>query len=363
MKKAIGARSKKYYLFWPLGKRIRRSILTWYIGRKCSRSLVQMPVEQKSIRKILCIMPENVLDALQQVGTVVSIVSHFDNAEINLLCEVRVSPFFQKMYRVSGVFEYTSNECYEFSEKIEELGFLIKQEEYDLCVMLDKRPPFAVAYLGGLSRAPIRICYSHAAAYPYCNVRITPDESNTYLPTRNLSLAKHLGAPPRMNNKWIVSKEALEEIEHLLREAQIPADAALVGIDACEFYHRHGKQWLELLCSSINENTSLVPYVYLHAFDAVDVFNWAGTTKIAAFSHLKVSRWAALIHCSKHIVSGRSPFFELANLLHKSVIGIFEQSEIDSNFCKFPHTQVVSYQDAANESTVRNILDSLSSLK
>jgi ADP-heptose:LPS heptosyltransferase len=73
------------------------------------------------------------------------------------------------------------------------------------------------------------------------------------------------------------------------------------------------------------------------------------------------SRSAALISRSDFIVTGKTVFFELANLLQKPVIGLFEKSDIERYCRQSSSTNGISFDSLPDLTTVERIVHILES--
>jgi ADP-heptose:LPS heptosyltransferase len=74
------------------------------------------------------------------------------------------------------------------------------------------------------------------------------------------------------------------------------------------------------------------------------------------FSDLSAPRCAALIARSAGIISGKSVFFELANMLSKPVIGIFQEKERAFYCQESALTKAVTYSTTPDSGVVEKVV-------
>jgi hypothetical protein len=173
---------------------------------------------------------------------------------------------------------------------------------------------------------------------------------------QNRVLARALGAPEGSKVNWTVSKETDEEISHMLRERQIPPGVKLVGVDAGLFFRLCGAEWTETLCARLKEKTAGLCYAYSEEEPDPEGGAFLSSVGFPVFSNLSTSRSVALIYRSVGIISGKSVFFELANMIRKPVIGVFEEKECALYCRETATTKAVAFCAAADRGSIDKII-------
>jgi hypothetical protein len=227
--------------------------------------------------------------------------------------------------------------------------------------MFDHRPHIALLYLCGLSAASVRIGFADidggADAHPFLNLQIRPSSKHAYSTDQGLLLAAVLGAPARKKIRWTVSKDAVAEVNLLLREMKLDPSSRLIGVDAAYFLRIFGAQWTQSLIDKLkdlsrdsekSEPGQFRRACYFFSYEEPDekASEWLGKHNIPVFSNLPASRCAALVCKSEFIIAGATVLFELADVLHRPVIGILTESQSDA-YCRESETMLVlRYADA-----------------
>ncbi|MBD3394465.1 MAG: hypothetical protein GF418_02465 [Chitinivibrionales bacterium] len=298
-----------------------------------SRTPLRLPADLTGARRLAVILPEDPLESLHAMSVVGALVNHFSGAEVVIACERRVAGFFERVRGIADVVAYDRGERYLYSREFGELGDMLSQKACDACVILEKNPDASLWYLIARMAPPIRIGYAQAASYPFLNVRIRTTGEAAHASDQNLLAAAVMGAKPVPPATWSVSKETIEEMRHALREYRIPEGAAVACLDAAYLYGRFGAEWTSTLVNTVREIDNLEWVIYAGDSADEDLVAWIERSGLPAFPALSPSRSAALIQVSCAVVSGKAVLFELAHLLGKPAIGVFEENEV-CRYCR-----------------------------
>jgi ADP-heptose:LPS heptosyltransferase len=354
MRKSKFFGSFKSFLSSCLPASARVSLLARAVERKCRAPQFAFPFKCGPSPRLLVILPEDPLAALHQVSCLVSLAAHFKGAHVTVLCEKRVTPFFKTLGGIAELMEYAAPDRYLFSGEFDKIGREISGGRYDVCLMLEPEPDLALLYSAGRSAAPVRIGFRGAGDYPFLNLHVNPAQERPYLTDRGLLVAGMLGVPLRPKARWSVSKDSADEAALMLREMMVPPASRLIGMDGAYFFSRHGRQWTESLVDMLQKK----PFVcYLFSYDepGSDVVAWAGRQKLPLFSNLPATRSAAIIYKSEFVVAGPTVLFELADLLGKPAVGVFEQGEIGAFFRESGTAKGLRYVSRPDGATIASI--------
>jgi ADP-heptose:LPS heptosyltransferase len=343
--------------FRAIGRRYSMDLMRRRYTPSRGAEAVEFPRGFRVAGKILIILPSDALAALHQVPNLLSLVGHFANSEIVLLCESHVLPYFQRLAGVSRAVEYREGELELGGKRHQALGRAIGRERFDLCLLLDRQPTLDVLVLAAQTGAAVRAGYFGHGLSPFLNVMVKPSETGRYLPEVNMLLANAFGARPRTQNRWAVSQTAHDEVAHLLRECSITIPSTMIGIDGFYFFREFGEQWTERLLAQLKDRESLTLYIY-----GVDppsdkrLSAWVTHQRIPVFHSLSISHLAGLIDRSKVILSGRTALFELSRLLQKDSVGIFSSGDALRFFKETPYSRAVVFEQRPDDTTVRNVI-------
>lgn len=348
-----------YYLMKCLGEKGQTKFIKYLVYRKCGDYILDLPDDLSSVKNILFILPENPIEALHQVVNIISIINHYSKAQAIFLCEKKIAPYFKNFHRVSSIIEYDCDQMCLFSNEFSLLRKMLIMEYIDLCLFLERDPDLSLLSLVGQIQVKVRVTYSDVGAFPFFNLRIKSANNHVHMTEQNNIMAKMLGAKPHSDLRWSVPKNIIDEITLMFKESSIPTTAWIGGIDAQFFYYSFGHHWTEALIDYLNAQNNRTWYLYVKSITDKSFLNWLKARKMPIFSDLSPPRLAALIYKSDLIISGKAITFELANLLHKPAIGLFEENELH-RYCRLtPKSIGVSYSNKPDEQTITRISESV----
>lgn len=353
----------RYYFLRLIGRRGQlyfAKLLANYKGNQISS--VSFPEDILNAGKVLIILPEDPLEALHQVFNVVSLVSFFKKADIQFFCEDGAPVFFKNIKGVSSVISYKKEDRNLFSPEFLGFGKKMSQEKFDICFVLGRKPDIAVLYLVLKCGATARIGYFGSGDYPFINIHIKPDSKQRLISEQNMIISNMVGGKPVTNVHWVVAKDVVEEMAHMIQEYGIKDSSRLGGIDVTYCYNNFGEKWLQSLIGGLGRYNQMVWYLYIEGEPDESMMNWLKSTNSPVFAGLSSSRTAALIQRSDLIISGKSVFFELAYLLDKEAIGIFDKKELPLYCRSTQKSHGVAFSGRPDEKTKDHVLDLISSI-
>jgi ADP-heptose:LPS heptosyltransferase len=346
----------KYFAFRLMPEKWRNAVLAWILRTWYKPPMLVFPWSTNAIRKALVILPEDPVEAFHQIPNYLQIAAHFNSTAFSLFCTGKVSAFFRHIQPNAAFYEYDPHERFLFSREFREWGRTFSKEEFDLCLVMEHSPDISHLYLAGKTAAAVRAGYSEAGLFPFLNIHVNPSPKQPYRLEQNRVLARALGASEGIKVNWTVSKETEEEISHLLRERQIPAGARLIGVDAGLFFRSCGAEWTETLCEKLRENGAYLWYAYCDEEPDGALSVLLSSAGFPVFSNLSPSRSIALIARSTAVISGKSVFFELANMIKKPVVGVFEEKECALYCRETATTKAVAFSRTADRGALDKIV-------
>jgi ADP-heptose:LPS heptosyltransferase len=317
----------KFFASSMMPVRWRNAMLTWILRTWYRPPELVFPWNNQALKKALVILPEDPVEAFHQINNYLRITGHYRNASFYLFCTGKVGAFFKHVHPEATIIEYEPSERFLFSRQFEERGKFFSREEFDLCLVLEHSPDMSMLYLAGKTSALIRAGYTEAGEFPFLNMHVNPSREQRYRAEQNAVMARALGASEERAMHWSVSKETMEEISHMFQELKIPLSARLIGLDAGLFFRVFGQDWIEMLWARLRDNKIFTFYWYVGEEPDEALSSLLSSLGVPVFSNLSAPRSAALIGKSVGVVSGKSIFFELANMMRKPVLGIFEENE------------------------------------
>jgi len=144
------------------------------------------------IKKILCIKPRGIGDALLSTIIIPNLINYFKNAKIHYLTEPYVKPIIEKVYGIEKVIDIRKNELSIITAK------KLKKENYDIIFDLWCNPKTAqITYFTG---AKYRVGYSYKGRKYAYNITGTSGRGEGHTAEHNLELLKASNVP-------VISKE------------------------------------------------------------------------------------------------------------------------------------------------------------
>jgi ADP-heptose:LPS heptosyltransferase len=281
----------------------------------------------------------------------------FRDAEFWLLCEHATARYFTAMSGIARLVEYDVSDRFIFSAAFEKLSHSFQREGFDVCVLFEESPDFSLLYLAGKTGAAIRAGFAHSGSFPFLNVRIKPRNMVEHLSDRSLSLAETFGAARHTPVRWSVSHEALEEIDHLLQSAAASSPHALLCVDTPPLVQAFGERWTRELLEKLKQLSGFFLYAFADGDISDGTRRWIENQQVPLFANRAVTRGAALLARSQVIVAGKSPVFELANLLRRPAVGIFKTADLPRYCRQSALSAAVGFESLPNEQTIRQIAE------
>jgi ADP-heptose:LPS heptosyltransferase len=332
------------------------SLIKWLVRVRYKAPVLEFPWNGMGIKKVFVILPEGPVDAFHQIKTYLGLTSLFQNAAFSIFCTRENGVLFHQVHPEATIVEYDTSQRYLFSRDFHAWGKHFHKEEFDLCVLLEHSPDISLLFLAGKTASPIRAGYRGAGDFPFLNVHVNPSAAWKYLSDHNFIISRIFGASDKTTAHWRVAKETVNEISHMIREFHIPPTSRLVGIDAGFFFAVFGETWTGMLVNKIKTVGAFSCYLYNNGAPDDATFRFLHAFEVPVFAQMTPSRSSALISRSDYVVTGKTVFFELANLLQKQVIGLFEKNEIDQYCRQSPSTHGISFDSSPGSTTVESIV-------
>ncbi|MBN1306412.1 MAG: hypothetical protein JXA18_00745 [Chitinispirillaceae bacterium] len=351
-KKAKNSGGWRRAFFSLLGNARSRKFFTFLLRKNHKAPAFHFPIDITSVKNILLILPEDRLLVLHQLKNVISLMTLYKHAAVTLLCE-RSAAAYIKMVPGLNLIEYDAQYYYSagFSRLAQQFRGSI-----DICFLLDTEPGLPVLYMAGSTAAPVRIGYGDAGEFPFLNLHIRPSPKRVYLTDWYCSMAEIFGSRPG-EIRWRVAQKTVEEVDHLIRELKINPDVPLIGFDALHFLHAFGIAWTERFMHRVNDLHLGTIYFHVEDTRSEEELVWLCKQNLPSFADLSASRLAALVSKSRFIVSGNTPMYALAGLLHRPAFGFFREDAI-SRFC--PQNLLLKgivYSDRPDDEAIERMID------
>ncbi len=340
-KKSKGSKSLRGMLLKMMGPSGSQTFLSFLL-RPAKNQSFTFPVNNKSIKEVIIILPCEELEVIYQLHNVIALSILFKNSSINVFCEQSVSTFI-KMIPGLNVIEFDNKErlsiSSSFRSKIKEI-----RGQTDLCILLNRSPDPAFLYLAEASGAPVRAGYQGAGRYPFINIHVIPDKTNSYLREQNFMMAKLFGAKP-VEIRWSIAKKTVDELQQLFNEFKFTTVDKLIGIDALFLIRKFGLIWTSSLLEGIKGLKKGTVYLYVQSDPTKSELDWLSQQTHPVINSLPASRTAALVSRSKVIITGNTILYALAGTVNSSAVGFFSTEEIKTYCPQSSTLKGITFQD------------------
>ena len=311
-----------YYVAAALGKNGRLSVAR-HFARKRTPDAFSLPDDLANARSVLIILPEDLLGALRCLADILSLTAPAKDPAVTILCATGLGGYFETLYRGIRTIEYDIADRWLFSPRMREIAREIASSHFDILLFLEPDPDPALLALAGRAPASLKIARKEAGGTPFFNIRVP---AATGLNGALIASSLGLAGVERPKIRWAVSREILDETAMAYREAGFRPDAMPIGIDAATFRTHFGEAWTTALIAAVA--TSGHP-LYLHSSDLKDaaLVAWLAQLGHPVFARLSPPRTAALLQRSHCIIAGKSALYQLAALMDRPAIGIFDTAD------------------------------------
>ena len=344
------------YLFRWIGEARGKRLLSWYVGRKTTVAQVEMPLHLESATKVLCILPENALEALHQYRTIISLASAYPACSWEILGGAEITDYFSSVRGVSRCPSWDGRARQLFTPQFAQVVHQIHASGYNLCLLLDSNPSLCSLYMTQASGAPIRIGFRNAAEFPFVNIAANPSAGRIYRTDRNLYLLEVLGVPVAKGIRFSVGKPTLNEVGLLVKEQISTVSQPMIGIDISWFYDVCGEGWTQSCITAARNIPGHVVFGIASRPMSERMRLWCKNNQLPVCEGLSASRLAGLVVSCAVMMCGTSALYELTHLLHAAGIGLFETHDEPLYFKPASHVRAVSYCGRPNGETIDGIM-------
>jgi hypothetical protein len=320
----------KRFFFRLMGPVRSRKILEKSVG-KLTAGLppFSFPLDAAAIRNVLIILPTDKLQVLRQLKNVVELTGYFRYAAVTLLAETTSAPLAGLLENVT-IREYPFESKKLFSAGFNELNAQFRNA-FDVCCLLTSAEDLVLLDCAGRTAAPVRVGYASAGGVPFLNVHVNPSAERVLASEWNCAMAEMLGAKKIPNTRWVIAKQTALEIDHLLKENQIDAQARPVGVDALFFRRSCGAAWAEQLVRTLLSAFKNNLYLYAEETQLQSEITWLARFDLPVLVNLSIPQIAGVAARSGLVMTGNTLLFGLAAHLATKVVGIFRQDEFAAN--------------------------------
>lgn len=356
MKKQSKTHTLRSRLFRILPSSFQTSMVRLLARHHIANEPVGFPPRLDNISSAVIVLPESLFEAIHQIDNLMALRATLTHAQIFYLCERNVAGFFQSMSSAVTIVEYDRDERFLFSASFAQCAATVIAQEPQIAILLEKEPDLSLLSFMSRTGARYRIGYEGSGEFPFVNLHVRPIDAVTYLPEANSSLARCLGAPPQKPVRWMASKEAREGLGQFLGEVGFAPSARLIGVEGHHFHSRFGEAWTAQLLSRLGEIPDHVLYCIPERNADEAALAWLKAHGLAIIPPMRLPRLTALIHRSETLVTGNTVNFQLARLLDRPAIGLFDRACMDKFFKPTAAARGIAYERQPTEESAESVV-------
>jgi ADP-heptose:LPS heptosyltransferase len=326
---AVGLRY--FWLNW-LGRAARQRALAFLSRADTHRKTLQFNTHIRNFRRVLLILPENPCEVVLTQKCIIALKALRRNMEIDVIAEsanrdlIKSNPYVDR-----GTF-YGAGELLYNHSAFRQLTAAISGRAYDICFLFCRSDNPLFLVLAVQSGAPLRVGFAGPGVSPFINVSVRPSDASVYEGDRAESLIRPLGVKiSKSRMQWNISKNAEKDVEGVLAQAGYRAGRPLAGVDLSPSRgHRPFPAGLAReLFSGLSKaaGAELVPfYLAGNGRASAPEINGPGKDTVS-ISQNNVSFAAAFVHRCDLVICLNGLVYQLAVMLRRPVIGLFESAE------------------------------------
>jgi ADP-heptose:LPS heptosyltransferase len=285
-----------------------------------------------NFRNVLIILPEKPYEVILAQKSLVALKVHHNKMRVDVVAERINQDIIKSNPYIDGGTFYSANEFYYNHPAFNELVRSIKSKSYDICFLLNKNNNPLTFCLAAQSGAPLRVGFAGENLAPFINLAVRPKKGTVYEGDLYESMLRTLGVKMSKSKlKWNISKHTEKDVEGILVEAGYQVDKPLIGLDIspsmnmkpfpADLINGLVQQLMKI------ENSEIIVFYSKekekNVIKNINHFN----KNLVTISEESISFAAAFVYKCDLIISLNNLIYQLAVLLNRPVIGLFESSE------------------------------------
>ncbi|OGJ93762.1 MAG: hypothetical protein A2350_08550 [Candidatus Raymondbacteria bacterium RifOxyB12_full_50_8] len=290
----------------------------------------------KGFRSVLLILPQKPHELVLAQKSIIALKEHQPDMRIDVVAETRSKDLITSNPYIDGGFFYTAGTFLYNHPLFKELTGSIQAKAYDACIVLNRDEHPLNYYLAAASKAPLRMGFNNPRAFPFINLAVQPKACLIYEGDLYESLLRTIGVRfPRSRVRWNIPKSTEKDMEGILVEMGYRTGGLLIGIDLSPSVTQ--KSMPDSLAEDLVRSLSSIAgaeVVVMRTKIKKDApgASFAGK-RIVLLEEERIAHAAALIYSCSLVVSLNTMTYQLAVLLNRPVIGLFENGEKEQWAC------------------------------
>ena len=290
-------------------------------------SVLEFPWDTASVRSIVIMLPDSPGEALYQAETCAAFPQLFPNAALTFFCTNAVASWFQLLHPRAVFIEYNTALPTFFSGKLDVWGNELRDDAFDVCLLLNENADAEQLYLAGRTAARIRAGYGSTDDGVLLNLHVSPSQEHTGCADRNFAMARIFGAKSKPQVQWNLSSNAMSEVSRMMPECTSDKKN-VVGIDIGSLFVLCGQEWCNRLCRALTSNPLLCCYLYCSQSPGTSLLRFTEEFRCRFFQKLDIQRTCALIAQSRCFVTADRALLCAGSHIGDTIVGLLAEKDV-----------------------------------
>lgn len=330
-KSKIALGIKYFWLNW-LSRDSQVNALRFLNKATVQRKTVSFNNYVHSFKKVLLILPEAPYEVILAQRAIMALKEHRPDMKVDVVAEaVNKDVIKSNPYIDQGIF-YSNSEFFYNHPAFKELVTVIRENRYDACFLMQEEPGPLELFLAASSECMLRIGFADKNISPFINLSIRPKEGTEYVGDKYEALLKTLGIKlAKSKPKWDIPKATEKDVEGVLVEAGYRIEQSLIGLNVSSSILGRtlpASAVKELIAELSKIGNAEILLFYSSREETTLIKELEGLKKnIIPIPEDQISFAAAFVYKCDIIISLNNIIYQLAVMLGRPVIGVFEENE------------------------------------
>jgi len=286
----------------------------------------------RNFRRVLVLLPDNPYEILLTQKSLIALKEHHTDMVLDVIAESVNRDVVKSNPCIDSGYFYSRDEYYYNHPSFKELLQTLKAKTYDACFVFKQEVSVLDLIVAAQSGAPLRVGFAGGENAPFLNLTVRPRKDIEYEGDKTESLVRTLGVKTtRSRLKWNIAKTTERDVEGLLVEAGYRIDQPLIGLNISPSIMGRTlpPDLIITLAMELRKNSNAEIILFHSGMrDAADIKALEELNRhVVPISEDKISFAAAFVYKCDLIVSLNNLIYQLAIILDRPVVGLFENLE------------------------------------
>ncbi|MFH0920262.1 MAG: hypothetical protein V1913_07850 [Fibrobacterota bacterium] len=322
----------KYFWLNYLGRELQGKAFRFLTRAASLGQSISFNEHIRDFRRVLVLLPDNPYEILLTQKSLIALKDHHPDMTLDVIAESVNRDVVKSNPCIDNGYFYSKHEYLYNHISYRELIRTLKERNYQACFIFKQDVSPLDLIVAAQSGAPLRVGFAGGDAAPFLNLTVRPRKDIEYEGDKYESLVRTLGVRTnRSRLKWDIAKTTERDVEGLLVEAGYRIDQPLIGLNISPGISGRSlpPDLIIRLAMELRKNSN-AEIILFHsgAREAADVKELEELNRhVVPISEDKISFAAAFVYKCDLIVSLNNLIYQLAIILDRPVVGLFENLE------------------------------------